>query len=260
MRKIQIGLQLYTLREQMEQDFEGTLRQVAKMGYEGVEFYDYFGYSAEALKALLQELGLKAIGTHIQLVNLRDNLDEEIKYLKTIGSKYAICPWLPEDVRDAKSWMSHIEVLSVAGQRCKEAGMELLYHNHEFEFETKIDGKPVFEVLFERLPAHIIKPEIDLGWVQYAGINPLDYIEKYKDKLPLVHVKDYLINKRNPELTIDTVELGEGNLPILDIITALGKTDVEWIIVEQDTCSNPPLQSVAQSLQWLEYNYLNQFK
>jgi len=257
MRRISVGLQLYTLRDLMEQDFAGTLREVAKIGYEGVEFYNYGGFSAEQLKALLQELGLKAIGTHIQLVDLKDNLEREIDYLKTIGAKYAICPWLPEDVRDAESWVGHFEALSVAGQKCNEAGIELLYHNHEFEFETKINGKPVFEVLFETLPAHIIKPEIDLGWVQYSGIDPIGYIKKYQEKLPLIHLKDYLETKRNPDLLIDTVELGEGSLPILDIVSELSKTEVEWIIVEQDTCSNPPLQSVAKSFQWLQQHYLN---
>ena len=260
MRKIQIGLQLFTLREAMAQDFEGTLREVAKIGYEGVEFYTYGGFSSEKLKALLQELGLKAIGTHIQLSDLKDNLTREIEYLKVIGAKYAICPWLPEDVRDAESWLSHFETLSVAGQACNEAGIELLYHNHEFEFETKMDGMPVLEVLFERVPDHIIKPELDLGWVQYSGIDPIAYIKKYQHKLPLVHLKDYLNEKRDNALTIDTVELGEGDLPLLNIIHTLTETEVEWIIVEQDSCTNPPLQSVAQSLQWLDKHYLYQFK
>lgn len=259
MRKIQIGLQLYTLREAMEKDFVGTLREVAKMGYEGVEFYNYGGLPAEEMKALLKELGLKAVGSHIQLIDLKNNIENEINYLKVIGSNYAICPWLPEDVRDAESWISHIEALAIAGQACHDAGIQLLYHNHEFEFETLIEGQPVLEVLFDRLPAHIIKPELDLGWVQYSGIDPIAYIKKYADKLPVVHIKDYLKASRTADLTIDTVELGQGDLPLLNIITALTETDVEWIVVEQDTCSNPPLQSVAESLNWLNKHYLYQF-
>lgn len=259
MRKIQIGLQLYTLRDVLDLDFEGTLREVAKMGYEGVEFYNYGGFSAEEMKALLQELGLKAVGTHIQLSDLKNNIENEINYLKVIGAKYAICPWLPEDVRDAESWKGHIEALAIAGEACHQAGIQLLYHNHDFEFKALIDGQPVLEVLFEKLPAHIIKPELDLGWVQYSGIDPIAYIKKYAEKLPIVHIKDYLHKSRSVDLTIDTVELGQGDLPLQDIITTLTDTDVEWIVVEQDTCSNPPLQSVATSLQWLKEHYLYQF-
>jgi len=254
-----IGVQLYTLRDQLAEDFEGTLRHVAGLGYEGVEFFHYGDIPAARMKELLDELGLKAIGCHIQLSSLKDNLQAEIDYLKTIGSKYAICPWLPEELRSVEAWKQHLVDLAAIGKACTEQGIELLYHNHDFEFSTRIDGQMVFEALFERVPAEDLKVEMDIGWVQFSSIDPVAYIQKYAGRLPLLHLKDFLKESRDPEKTIDTVELGEGDLPLEAIVQAASDADVDWIIVEQDSCTNPPLESVATSMNWLKKHYLNQF-
>ncbi|MCM3635148.1 MULTISPECIES: sugar phosphate isomerase/epimerase family protein [Paenibacillus] len=259
MKRMNIGVQLYTLRDQLAEDFEGTLRHVAGLGYEGVEFFHYGDIPAARMKELLDELGLKAIGCHIQLSSLKDNLQAEIDYLKTIGSKYAICPWLPEELRSVEAWQQHLVDLAAIGKACTEQGIELMYHNHDFEFSTRIDGQMVFEALFERVPAEDLKVEMDIGWVQFSGIDPVAYIQKYAGRLPLLHLKDYLKESRDPEKTIDTVELGEGDLPLEAIVKAASDADVEWIIVEQDSCTNPPLESVATSMNWLKKHYLNQF-
>lgn len=254
MSQLAIGLQLYTLRDVTNEDFEGTLRQVAAMGYQGVEFAGYGGIEAEKMRDLLQELGLTAIGSHIGLQILDEQIEEEIAYLQTIGAKYAICPWLPSDQRDAEAWQGHFVKLAQFGKRFREAGISFCYHNHEFEFEVEIDGEPVFDVLYERIGAELLKVEMDIGWVQYAGKDPLAYISKYEGRLPLLHLKDY---RESTEEGIDTVELGRGELALLPIIQRAEQSGVEWIIVEQDTCANPPLESVAESMQWLKQNYLN---
>lgn len=259
MKRMGIGLQLFTVRDQLAADFEGTLRHVAGLGYEGVEFFHYGDIPADKMKALLDELGIKAIGSHIQLSSLKDNLQAEIDYLKTIGSKYAICPWLPEELRGVDAWRQHLVDLAEIGKACTEQGIELLYHNHDFEFSTLIDGKTVFETLYERIPAEDLKVELDIGWVQFSGIDPVAYIGKYAGRLPIVHLKDFLKQSRDPEKMIDTVELGQGDLPLGDIIQAASDANVDWIIVEQDSCTNPPLEAVETSLNWLKQNYLNQF-
>lgn len=259
MKRMGIGLQLYTVREQLEADFEGTLRHAAGLGYEGVEFHNYGNFTAEDLRALLDELGLKAIGTHIQLSNLKNNLENEIAYLKTIGAKYAICPWLEDDARDAESWKQHFIDFAQIGRVCREHNIEFLYHNHEFEFSTLIDGEMVFEKLFNSIPASDLKVEMDIGWVQYSGIDPVTYIVNYAGRLPVLHLKDFLKESRDPEKQIDTVELGQGDLPLLDILQAASDANVEWVIVEQDLCTNPPLESVATSMEWVKQHYLNQF-
>jgi sugar phosphate isomerase/epimerase len=255
MPRMSVGLQLYTVRDAMAEDFEGTLRQVAAMGYEGVEFAGYGGMEAEKLRDLLQELNLTAIGSHIGLHLLEGQLEEEIAYLQTIGAKYAICPYLPADARDVESWRNHLVNFERYGKRFREAGITFAYHNHDFEFEVEIDGQIVFDAMYERIDAQYLQVEMDIGWVQYSGIDPLAYIAKYAGRLPLLHLKDFRAGVKGEK--IDTVELGRGDLPLLDIIDAASKASVEWLIVEQDTCANPPLEAVAESMEWMKANFLN---
>ncbi|MFD0960414.1 sugar phosphate isomerase/epimerase family protein [Paenibacillus chungangensis] len=254
MNRMGIGLQMYTLRDNTAADFEGTLREVAAMGYEGVEFAGYGDIEAERMRDLLQELNLKAIGSHISLKSLEDNLEGEISYLKTIGAKYAICPWMPVEAREAEAWKANIDKFMAIGKRLNEEGIVFAYHNHEFEFQVELDGEMVFDALYARIAPQYLQVEMDIGWVQYAGIDPLQYIAKYAGRLPLLHLKDFL--KGDSDSAIDTVELGRGDLQLLPIIDAASKASVEWLIVEQDRCANPPLESVAESIAWLKENYL----
>lgn len=256
MKRIGIGLQMYTLRDVTAVDFEGTLRKVAELGYEGVEFAGYGDIGAENMRDLLQELNLKAIGSHISLQALETNLENEIAYLKTIGAQYAICPWLPVEARDTEAWRGHLTKFEAFGKRFREEGIAFAYHNHDFEFQVEIDGEIVFDALYDRISPEYLQVEMDIGWVQYAGKDPLEYIKKYTNRLPLLHLKDFRAGEGNG---IDTVELGRGDLPLLPIIGAASEANVEWLIVEQDHCANPPLESVAESISWLKNNYLNQF-
>lgn len=258
MKRMGIGLQMYTVRENTAKDFKGTLREVAAMGYEGVEFAGYGDLPAEELRDLLQELNLTAIGSHVGYHKLLNDLEGEITYLKTIGAKYAIVPHLAGEDRDSEAkWLEVFANFRRFGEAMKKEGLVFAYHNHAFEFEDKIDGQFVFDAMYEQVPAEFLQVEMDLGWVQYAGQQPLEYVAKYAGRLPLLHLKDF--RKGKPGEKIDTVELGQGDLALLDVIEAGSKADVEWIIVEQDTCANPPLQSVDTSMRWLKDNYLNHF-
>lgn len=255
MRRMGIGLQLYTLRDDLARDFEGTLRHVAKMGYEGVEFAGYGGLQAGALKALLQELNLKAVGAHVSLAAIKSDLQAEIVYLKAIGAKYLICPYL--DVKQFKTeedWKELFAFFAQVGEACSQEGLVFCYHNHAFEFEHKVDGGFVFDAMYDATPAASVQVEMDTGWVQYAGQDTLSYIARYAGRLPLVHLKDY--DGADAEGHINTLELGRGTLPLTDIIRASAEAGTEWLIVEQDRCANPPLECVETSLSWLKKNYL----
>ncbi|QHW30786.1 sugar phosphate isomerase/epimerase [Paenibacillus rhizovicinus] len=251
---MKIGLQMYTLRDETAKDMKGTLRKVAAMGYEGVEFAGYGDVPAEEMRDLLKELNLEAFGSHVSLVNLQEKMDEEIAYLTTIGASYVVCPWIPADkVAEGESfWRSLIEQFVGFGERLKQAGLEFAYHNHDFEFKTEIDGEFVFDAMYTKVPADLLKVEMDMGWVQYSKQDPLAYIAKYAGRLPLIHLKDFRQGDGTGQ--IDTVELGRGDLPLNDIIAAAKKANVEWLIVEQDTCANPPLESVQTSMEWLKEN------
>ncbi|MFE5319817.1 sugar phosphate isomerase/epimerase family protein [Paenibacillus sp. NPDC056579] len=256
MRRMGIGVQLYTVRDDLAKDFRGTLRRVAELGYEGVEFAGYGGLPADELKQLLDELNLKPIGAHVSLQNMRNDLDKEIDYLLAIGAKYLICPYVAaEDRQDAEAWKSLFVFLGEAARRANEKGLKFAYHNHAFEFETKIGDQYVFDALYASAPEHILV-EMDAGWVQYAGLDTLKYIADYAGRLPLLHLKDFkgMINNQ-----INTVELGQGEIDLPVVIQAASDADVEWLIVEQDRCQNPPLESVATSLKWLQDNYLSKF-
>lgn len=243
---VRVGLQLYTVRDAMEHDFEGTLRQVAKLGYQGVEFAGFYDRKPEEVKAILEETGLIALGAHTPYVRLRDALREEIAFNKVIGNRYLICPYLEE--KDRNRWGEIIEDLKVIGERCAEEDMVLFYHNHEFELIQTYDGQPALDAIFTQVPAELLQVELDACWVSYAGMNPLEYISKYSGRLPLLHLKD-MVTKEDG--SAETVELGRGEIALAPIADAAIDAGAEWLVVEQDYCANEPLESIATSIEWV---------
>lgn len=253
MAKMGIALQLYTLRDDTANDYEGTLRQVAELGYQGVEFAGYGGLTPEELKALLAELGLKAVGSHVGLERLKKHLDEEIEMNKAIGSKYVVCPWLSEEDRGEPTLAETLKVFREAAAKLAQFGIRFGYHNHAFELEEKVGDRFLLDEIFARTPADQVLVEMDVCWVTAGGQDPVAYIGKYAGRLPLIHLKDI---RKDADGRVLTVELGQGDVDLQSVIEAAGRAGVEWMIVEQDSCQNPPLQSVANSMGWLKANYL----
>ncbi|MEC0175965.1 sugar phosphate isomerase/epimerase [Paenibacillus favisporus] len=257
MKKLNIGLQLYTLRDETAKDFRGTLRKVAELGYEGVEFAGYGDIPAEEMKTLLQELGLQAIGAHVGLHLLRADLQKEIDYLKTIGATTMMCPYVaPEDRENIEQWKELFAFLEEVGTEARKQGLTFGYHNHDFEFADKIDGEFVFDAMYSSTSPEAVQVEMDVCWVQFAGQDPLTYIPKYAGRLPFLHLKDF---SRDADGNMKTLELGQGDVNLPGVIQAASDAGTQWLIVEQDVCQNPPLQSVENSMNWLKQNYLNQF-
>lgn len=254
MNRMGIGLQLYTLREDTAKDFRGTLKKVAELGYEGVEFAGYGGIPAEEMRDLLQSLGLKAIGSHVGLKNMQTQLDEEIAYLKTIGAKYIVCPHVAaENRQDEQAWKELFAFFQSVAEKAAEHGLIFGYHNHDFEFHSKVDGKFALDALFQATSPELVQVELDIGWVQFFGLEPVEYMAQYAGRLPLVHLKDFRVGEDGK---IDTVELGHGKIDLPSVIRAASDAGSEWLIVEQDRCANPPLESIATSMNWLKQNYL----
>ncbi|MDB5054327.1 MAG: sugar phosphate isomerase [Bacilli bacterium] len=253
MGKMGIGLQMYTLREEAEKDFTGTLKKVAEIGYEGVEFAGYGGLNADQLADLLQQLNLKAIASHVSLERLTTHLDEEIDFNLAIGSRYIICPYVEVEMRkDEAQWLDIFAQLQPIGRRCFERGIGFGYHNHEFELLQKVKDAPVLDAMMAAVPAETLQLELDACWVHHAGAVPADYIVKYAQRLPLLHLKDMRPQQDGGALT---VELGQGVVDLKAIIAASAAAQVEWLIVEQDKCENPPIESITESLQWVRKNY-----
>ncbi|MDF2720041.1 MAG: sugar phosphate isomerase [Paenibacillus sp.] len=249
-----IGVQMYTLREETSKDFVGALRKVAEEGFAGVEFAGYGGMEADKLKALLDELGLQAIGSHVGIGRLREALDEEIAFNKTIGSSYIVCPGLGKEYRDSEeAWRNTFGLLEEIGRKCAEQGIAFGYHNHAFELEERVGGETALDALFGTAPADAVKVELDSAWVYAAGYDPVSYIGKFAGRIPLVHFKDLRKTEEGKWLT---VELGSGEVDLLAIAKAADNAGTEWLIYEQDNTQNAPFVALANSMKWIKENRL----
>ena len=230
---MKIALQLYSIGKEMEEDFMGTLEKVAKMGYQGVEFAGYGGYTAQQIKEKLDVLGLKAAGTHVSLEALRVDADGEIAFAKAIGAYSLVCPYA--DVHSKEEWIALGQELSQYGKKCKEQGIVFGYHNHAHEFE-RYDGSCGLDLLFQSADPWYVTCQFDTYWVRRGGFIPEDYIAGYKGRCPTIHTKDI-----NEDLTLD-IEVGNGSIDFAKIFEAAG--NVEWFILEQEDFSMDPLESM----------------
>lgn len=240
---IPVALQLYTVRDETAKDFTRTLENVAKIGYAGVEFAGFGNVAAGDMKKTLDALGLKAMGSHTGKDLVFDRLDEVIEYNKIIGNKYVIIPY--DRYESKEQWLNAIERYESAGRILKKEGLVLCYHNHAHEFET-YDGECILDMIFSKIRADHLLMELDTYWVHFAGVDPLKYLNKYKGRCPLVHIKDMRADDR------DTAEVGEGIIDIKAIIAASEKAGAEWFIVEQDRTRISSLDSARISYENLK--------
>ena len=192
MKKALIGYQVYSAREEASKDLLNTLKQLKALGYDGVEFAGFYGHTAEEVKAMLDEVGLVAFSDHVPFAVIEKDMFGVIKDHLTIGCKYIAVPFLDEEHRPGQPGFADvIRVIVKFGRLCREAGIQLLYHNHDFEFE-KISGMYALDFLYAAVDAEILKTELDTCWVNYSGENPADFIRKYAGRAPIVHMKDFV--------------------------------------------------------------------
>ncbi|MBR3270647.1 MAG: sugar phosphate isomerase/epimerase [Clostridia bacterium] len=265
-----IALQLYSVREDMAADFEGTLRQVKAMGYDGVEFAGLFGKSADEVKAMLDEIGLKAVSAHVPYDDAVDDPEAAFLPYKQIGCPFVAVPYLTEERRPGTpGWAETVEGVRKLGEGAKKLGLGLLYHNHDFEF-TKVDGKYALDVLYDTVPADLLQTELDTCWVNVGGEDPAAYIEKYSGRAPVVHLKDFyrsgagggklyaLIGIEDDgeaeESTFEFRPVGYGMQDMPAILKACETAGTEWVVVEQDNPSMDkfPLECAKMSIDYLK--------
>jgi len=231
------ALQLWSINTKLEKDFYGTLEKVAKMGYTGVEFAGYGQKPAAELKKNLDKYGLIAVGSHISLDKLKNNLQDEIEYSLAIGNKYLVCPWAKLENRADIDELANI--LNHAANEAKKHGLKIAYHNHNHEFE-KIDGQYILDTLIKNTTD--VAFEIDIFWVKHAGLDPIEYIKKCGDRAPLIHLKQIDPNKKN-------VDFSEGIIDMLQIIKA--SKYAEHFIIEQERLAPTPLASAKNNINWM---------
>ena len=248
MRRDQIALQLYTVRSRTQEDFLGTLKAVAEMGYPAVEFAGFGGHPAVELRRALDEYGLRAMAAHVPFDQFASRLHEVCAELRTLGVEYAVVPFLGEDRRgdvDQARWLA--ETFNEWGDRCKDEGVRFGYHNHAFEFDTLPGEQPttMYDILLAETDPNVVALEFDIFWARYAGVDPLALINRHPDRFPLLHVKDMAEGDDRADAPV-----GDGVIDWSPILEAAEAT-VAWYIVEQDH-PRDPLADVDRSLRFLE--------
>lgn len=234
------GLQLYTLREQVAQDFSGTLDALAQAGVRRVELArDYGGLSGPALRAALEERGLSAPSAHLALDPLEEDLDAQVQFLKAVGVRHAVYPYHRADTE--AEWLALAARLERVAQALVPHGLTLSYHNHDHELTQEFGGRPVLDLLLEAAPT--VQAELDVAWIYAGGKDPVEYLRRYAGRLPLVHLKDV----RRDGDGWQTVALGEGEVPLRDIVAAL--PDSTQAYYEQD--HGGTLDTLRRSLDYL---------
>jgi len=241
----QFSIQLYTVRDVMGNDYTGTLKKLAAMGYTGVEFAGYGGLSAQEMKDVLQSLKLKPVGSHISIEALTKRLDEEIAYHKVLGTEYLVCPYSTVKTKD--DVLELAKTLTPAAEKIIDAGFKFAYHNHAHEF-VQVNGainggEYLLDILFQNLPPQSVM-ELDIFWAAHAGVEPLAYMKKNKDRLKLIHVKQIDKDKH-------CVDLDQGVLDFKDIITKAKSQGVEHFILEQEAFAVSSMVSVKNGIDYI---------
>nr|WP_256522141.1 sugar phosphate isomerase/epimerase [Halobacillus sp. A5] len=222
------------------------MEKVAQAGYDGVEFAGYFGTSASELHNTLNQLGLKAAGSHIGIEDLENNLNSVIEYSLEIKSPYIICPGLPGSYRNsADDYKRTAEKFNRVGETCREQGILFGYHNHHVEFE-KYKGEYGLDLLVNHTGKDNMFIELDTYWAEVCGIKSVDLISKYQDRCKILHMKDMnnFEEKRN-------VEVGSGAMDFKEIVRLGRQHNIEWYTVEQEEYDKNPLLSIQESYQYL---------
>ena len=233
MKKIQIALQVFSIRDEAERDFEKSMEQVKKMGYAGVELAGLYSNSPEKVRDCLKSLELEAVSAHIPYEEFMADLPGVVSRYAIIGCSYAAIPYLPEECRyGGKRFAKVMENIPIIAKECRKAGITLLYHNHDFEFARTKEGDYVLDSMYEQIPKKDLQTELDTCWVKKVGEDPVAYIRKYKGRCPVIHVKDFIDIP-----SFDFCRLGYGLQDFEGIMNEAEADGCEWAVVEQDTHS-----------------------
>ena len=235
-----IGLQLYTLREQLEKDVTGTIQQVATIGYRDVEIYSLYGRKPAEFSTILKDNGITASSGHYLLPSLKANWEKQLDDAKVLGLQYMVLAILDEKDRHSfDDFKKLADLLNKTGETTKKAGIQFCYHNHNFEFKMYGDTT-AYEYLLKTLDPNTVKFEMDCFWVTHAGQDPVAYFEKYPGRFPLLHIKD-MKDKPAPSQELDAkmglfAPVGRGTIDWTRIFKAARNGGMQHYYVEQDYC------------------------
>ena len=262
--KFPLGIQLWTVKSEAEKDLVGTLKKVHAAGFREIEFAGYYGRDPAELGKLIRDLGFTPVSTHFGAGDIAKNGSKIIADAKTLGLKYIVCsspgvtpekeklPW-EERMKavDMTDWRWNADLFGKFGKQVSDAGMQFGYHNHSAEFK-KFEGKSALEWLFDLTDAKHVKVELDIGWVAVAGEDPVVWLNKYKDRVVALHVKD--VGKRtSADKDPPSVALGEGTVDWKKVIGTAKKNGTKAFFYEQEEpFTRPILDSVKISGDYLQ--------
>lgn len=244
-----VGLQLYSVRDEMKNDPVGTLTELAKIGYKHVEHANYidrkfYGFTAKEFKVVLDDLGLKMPAGHTVMgkdhwdagkKDFTDAWKYTVEDAAYIGQKYVISPWMDESMRETyDDLVRYLDVFNLCGDLCQKSGMKFGYHNHWAEFTEELNGMKLFDIMMQKLDVNKVVMQLDIGNMYIGGAKALDVIGQYPGKFELIHVKD--------EIAVDTPEkyesaiLGKGIIPVKEVLEICRKTGgTKVYIIEQES-------------------------
>ena len=245
-----LGLQLYSVRDDMKKDPAGTLKKLADMGYKNVEHANYidhkfYGYTQKEFKKLLADLGLKMPSGHTRMnaahwdavrKDFTDEWKKTVEDAAAMGQQYVISPWLEDSLRkNFDDLVRYMEVFNKCGELCKKSGMKFGYHNHDFEFSVKLNEVPVFDIILKNTDPALVMQQLDIGNMYNAGAKALDVVSKYPGRFISMHVKDEIKSENQQERYESTI-LGKGILPVKEIIDLGRKSGgTTLFIIEQES-------------------------
>jgi len=254
-----LGLQLYSVRDILPKDYEGTLHQVAALGYREVEAAGFFGHSPAEVKQAMDRAGLHCVSAHYPLTQLLPKVDETIQFGKDLGLSYIVCssPMLkdPSRVRDAGSraaresmtlddWHWNADQFNRIGEKVNAAGMRFAYHNHTPEFRSE-NGVVFYDELLRSTDPTKVSMELDCGWAVVAGQKPADLLSRYPTRFSMLHVKDFKMSPTTtPSDPPPSTEMGRGTIDYHPIFEAAKKAHIEHAFVEQEQFDIPPMEAL----------------
>ncbi len=241
----QTGLQLYTVRDLLKVDFEGTLRRVAELGYREVEFAGILGSDVSRTRKLLDRFGLTAPSVHLDYASLRDNARRSFEIAQLLGSRFVVCPWLAPSIRQTSDdWRRICDDLNKIGELASRSDLTLAYHNHDFEFADLPGGIRPFDLLLSSTDERSVRFELDVYWATKGNLDSARVLRANPSRFPLLHLKDMAEDG-------STTELGHGTIDFASILAAASESDVRHLFVEQDVSSDP-LRSIEASITFLK--------
>ncbi len=254
-----LGIQLYTVREALSANPEKTLERLAEMGFTDLEIYGYngtfFGRTANEFNSILKNTGQRVVSSHHTTGmahpdpgTLLHGWEKTVEDMKTMGAEYMVCSYIFPEERTPENYRKLPGILNTAGAVVRKAGMQLAYHNHDFEFETMDDAGNVYDFILKNSSPELVKMELDLYWIAKAGLDPLDYFEQYPGRFPLWHVKDMKAGNK------DFTEIGNGILDFKRIFNKQKQAGLKHWFLEQDSSDKDIFESIAISKKYIQDN------